>query len=89
MTYRDDPEAYLTFRDSLLEANNLSNDSLKMFVGGYRDKAEYLAYMASYIKFDVDSILHVADSLKQDSITQDSLEQVADSLAVDSLKAEK
>lgn len=92
MKYRDNPDLYIAFRDSLLEANNLSNDSLKIFIESYRSKAEYLVLMSSYIKNDVDSILHLDDSLKSiaDSIALVDSLALIDSLAVtNSLKSSK
>ena len=83
MKHRDEPNEYICFRDSLLEEHNLTNDSLKMFMLSYEDKAEELGEMAVYIKSYVDSILKVEDSLK---IIADSI-AVVDSLAsIDSLK---
>ena len=85
MKHRDEPKEYLSFRDSLLEEHNLSNDSLKMFVASYRDKAEDLGEMTLLIKSYVDSLLKIEDSLKQAH-----LKAVADSLAlVDSLGTDK
>ncbi len=94
MKHRDEPNDYICFRDSLLDEHNLSNDSLKMFVASYSDKAEDLGEMAVLIKSYVDSLLKVEDSLKQahlevDSLRLDSLQQVADSLVVDSLEIDR
>ncbi len=88
MKHRDEPNDYICFRDSLLEEHNLSNDSLKMFVASYTDKAEDLGEMAVLIKSYVDSLLKVEDSLGAESLRLDSLEQVADSIA-DSLATKK
>ena len=79
MKHRDEPNEYICFRDSLLEEHNLSNDSLKLFIASYTDKAEDLGEMTVLIKSYVDSLLKIEDSLKV----------VADSLAVDSLEINK
>lgn len=70
--YREAPELYLAYRDSLLESYNLSADSLKLFVESYESNAEDLLQLSSRIKNNVDSILHVQDSLKRiaDSLVQ-------------------
>ena len=71
MKHRNEPNEYICFRDSLLEEHNLTNDSLKLFVESYQNKAENLGEMAALIKSYVDSLLKIEDSLKA----------VADSLA--------
>lgn len=77
MKHRDKPDDYISFRDSLLKENNLTNDSLKMFIESYKNNAEDLGSMTLYIKSYVDSLLKVEDGLKQ----------IADSLALaDSLE---
>ena len=83
MKHRDEPNDYICFRDSLLEEHNLTNDSLKMFIESYKNKAEDLGNMTAYIKSYVDSLLLIEDSLRH---VADSL-AVADSLeAIDSIK---
>ena len=80
--YRNEPDRYIEYRDSLLLTENLSADSIKLYIEQFKDRAEWLGPLANQIKEYIDSLIIVEDSLKA---VEDSL-ALADSLTeVDSL----
>lgn len=61
--FRNDPERFLRFRDSLLRAHSLSTESLRGVVDSYRDEPERLDLFSAMVKKYVDSLIAIEDSL--------------------------
>lgn len=82
LKYRADTDYFIHYRDSLLTANGLSPEKVRMYVQQYANKSEKLEPMGQQVEIYVDSLLKIEDSLQAiaDSIAlQDSL-NAADSL---------
>lgn len=61
--YRDDPERYLAYRDSLLEANNVPREKIFAFLEKHQNESEELLPFAQRVQQLVDSLSHIQDSL--------------------------
>ena len=65
--YRDDPERFLAYRDSLVAAAGLSHDKVFDFLDQYSDDPEGLLPFSQQISDLVDSIYRVDDSLAREA----------------------
>lgn len=63
--YRESPNLFRAYRDSLLTANNVTTDSIEGFIASYQSTPEQLTPFTKTVKELVDSLIDVADSLKQ------------------------
>ncbi len=61
--YRDDPERYLAYRDSVLEANDVPRERVFDFLESRQSEAEELHPLAGRVKQLVDSLATIQDSL--------------------------
>lgn len=61
--YRDDPEQYLSYRDSLLAASNVPCDQVFEFLQKRQSEAEDLLPFAQRVNQLVDSLALIQDSL--------------------------
>jgi hypothetical protein len=75
--YRDDPERYTAYRDSLLAANHIEREDMFEFLKRFESKPEKYLPFTQKVQDDVDSLARIADSLSRDKKIQ----------AADSLKA--
>ena len=75
--YRENPEKFLAYRDSLLTAENASVELVKEYVERYRTQSEYIENFSNEVKECVDSLMVIEDSLKA---VADSLTKLPDSL---------
>lgn len=70
--YRDYPEQFIKFRDSLLESSGLTKARVNEYIKTYEGKSEKLGSLTTLLKTYVDSLLVIEDSLsknkKEDSI---------------------
>lgn len=55
-TYRDDPEQFMVFRDSMLTSGNVSREQLDKYLTMYTDEPERYLGFAQLVKKYVDSI---------------------------------
>jgi len=62
-TYRNNPDSFLSYRDSLLNANSLTTDSLDRFLEDYSSEPETLTPFARMVKAAVDSLVAIEDSI--------------------------
>ncbi len=61
--FKDEPEKYIAFRDSLLAAQNITTVEIESFLSEYKEEAEkYIGY-AGFVKFYVDSLAAIEDSI--------------------------
>ena len=74
-TYRDNPDSFLSYRDSLLHSNDLTTDSLDRFLEDYSSEPETLKPFARMVKAAVDSLVAIEDSLSDlsDQATADTV----------------
>jgi len=72
--YRNDPERYLAYRDSLLKANDIPRDEVFAFLVQREKYPEELLPFAQKVQRLVDSLYHVEDSLAREAMirAQDS-----------------
>ena len=68
--YRNDPERYLAYRDSLLEANDVPRDEVFAFLEQREKYPEELLPFAQKVQRLVDSLYHVEDSLAREAMIQ-------------------
>ena len=61
--YRDDPERYLAYRDSLLEANDVPRDKVFAFLEKRESRAEELLPFTQTVKRLVDSLSRIQNAL--------------------------
>ncbi len=61
--YRQVPEQYNQFRDSLLRARDVTEEELRAFQRRYADRPEELLYFAEQLKLTVDSLVLGVDSI--------------------------
>lgn len=61
--YRQVPEQYNQFRDSLLTANDITEDEIRTFQRRYADQPEEYMYFAEKLKLVVDSLVLEVDSI--------------------------
>ena len=61
--FRDDPEAYLAYRDSVLDAGGVPRDKVFAFLESRQNEAEQLLPLAQRVKQLVDSLAYIQDSL--------------------------
>jgi hypothetical protein len=65
--YRDEPEKYLAYRDSLLTEYDLTLDQMNTFLDSYEKTPEEYRWYAKWVDSYVDSLLAVRGSLLPDS----------------------
>ena len=65
--YRDDPDRYVRYRDSLMAAEHVSNDDIDDFLKRYEDKPERYLPFAQIVQSCVDSLVRIEDSLVRDA----------------------
>ena len=65
--YRDEPERFLEYRDSLISASGLSRDDVFDFLDRYQSDPEMLLPLSRDIRKKVDSIYRAADSLRREA----------------------
>ena len=63
--YRNEPEKYLAYRDSLLTASNLDNKKALDFIDKYEKRADELVNFASLVSQFTDSLINIEDSLSK------------------------
>jgi len=61
--YRDDPERYLAYRDSLMEASDVPREKAFALLENRESQAEELLPFAQRVQKLVDSLSHIQDSL--------------------------
>jgi len=62
-TYRNNPDSFLSYRDSLLHSNDLTTDSLDRLLDYNRSEPEMLTPFARMVKAAVDSLVAIEDSI--------------------------
>jgi hypothetical protein len=82
--YRNDPERYLQYRDSLLEASGVKREQVLGFLESAGDPPEELLPFARRVHNLVDSLFRV-----EDSVTQESGRPGRDSVAADEEQIEE
>ena len=65
--YRDDPERYLAYRDSLLDASGVPRERVFAFLKQREDQPEELLPFAQEVRRLVDSLCQVEDSLYREA----------------------
>jgi len=72
--FRNDPDAYLVYRDSILEANGLSTAEMFEYLRRYRKHPEQYHSFTTAVNYYVDSLYQVEDSLRKEAanLTADS-----------------
>jgi hypothetical protein len=82
--YRDEPEKYMAYRDSLLAANDVEREKVFSFLENRRDKTEDLLPFAQRVKTLTDSLGHIQDSLlREERIRLADSVRTADALSSD------
>ena len=72
--FMDEPEKYIAFRESLLVAQKTTIDEIESFLSAYKEESEKYVGYAGFVKFYVDSLVAIEDSiLKTASDTVKSL----------------
>ncbi len=61
--FKDEPEKYIAFRESLLVARNTTIDEIESFLSVYKEEAEKYVGYAGFVKFYVDSLVAIEDSI--------------------------
>ncbi len=61
--FKDEPEKYLEFRDSLLKSRNVSASDIELYLSKHEQKAEKYVGFAGLVKFYVDSLVSIEDSI--------------------------
>ncbi len=61
--FKDEPEKYIAFRESLLTAQNTTIDEIESFLSEYKNEAEKYVGYAGFVKFYVDSLVAIEDSI--------------------------
>jgi dihydroorotate dehydrogenase len=81
--YRNDIPKYLAYRDSLLQANGLTDSGMKVYAASIEQQIDRQLLFANLVKSNVDSLVKVEDSLVKaaDIAERDSVKQ-ADSVKV-------
>jgi ABC-type nitrate/sulfonate/bicarbonate transport system substrate-binding protein len=74
--YRNEPERYIQYRDSLLEANGASREEISRYLERTGDPPEELLPFARRVQGLVDSLYRIEDSVLKDAdrLTRDSAE---------------
>lgn len=75
--YRDNPEGFLTYRDSIMKTVDLTNDDFNAFVEKHKAEPEVLGPFTEKVKIYTDSLIKLEDSLRvvRDSVAADTLNQ--------------
>jgi hypothetical protein len=63
--YRDDPERYLSYRDSLLISHGLSIEAVEHFTDQHTDQPEKYRQFSAMVAVLVDSLYKMEDSLRR------------------------
>jgi len=82
--YRNDPERYIEYRDSLLEASNVPRERIYAFLGRQEDQPEELLPFARKVQRLVDSIYRI-----EDSVARETEKRIKDSLAATAAESKK
>jgi hypothetical protein len=61
--FKDEPEEYLVFRDSLLKSHNVSTADIESFFSEHEEKSEKYVGFAGLVKFYIDSLVLIEDSI--------------------------
>lgn len=75
-TYRNNPDQFESFRDSLLSANGITVEQMYDFIRKHKEAPEAIDQFAYKMQAKVDSLVQFQDSLRRaraDSIRADSL----------------
>ncbi len=72
--YRDNPERFLEYRDSVLEASGLTTMEMNRYLCGYDNRTEDGAAFVTLVSHYVDSLLGIGDSnrAEQKEVSLDS-----------------
>ncbi len=62
--FHDDPDRYISYRDSVFRAYQLDVEKAHRFIDSYQDHPENLGNFAFMVKTFVDSIFEIEDSLR-------------------------
>ena len=62
--FRNDPDKYISYRDSVLSSYQLDVEKAHQFIDSYQDNPEKLGNFAFMVKMFVDSIIEIEDSLR-------------------------
>ena len=60
--FNNEPEKYRQYRDSLLNADEISKEEIDDYLAHYQKEAEKYIYFATLVSFCVDSLAAVEDS---------------------------
>jgi hypothetical protein len=82
--YRNNPERYLEYRDSLLAASGVSRDQVEGFLERRGDPPEEILPFARQVHHFVDSLYRI-----EDSVARDSGRPARDSTAADTVESEE
>ena len=63
--FMDEPKKYLAFRESLLTAQKTTIDEIESFLSEYKEEAEKYVTYAGFLKFYVDSLVAIEDSIQK------------------------
>ena len=61
--FKDEPQKYIAFRESILTAQNTTIDEIEHFLLAYKEEAEKYVGYAGFVKFYVDSLVAIEDSI--------------------------
>ncbi|MDF1545656.1 MAG: hypothetical protein P1R58_11200 [bacterium] len=61
--HHNDPDQFITARDSILSSSGMNPDSMQAFLEVYREAEERYAYFVDRVKYHIDSMCIVEDSL--------------------------
>lgn len=64
---RDEPDRYIQYRDSLLDASGISAEDLQKFLQRFSDEPENNAEFAQQVKLKVDSLYKIEEVLRQET----------------------
>jgi hypothetical protein len=60
--FNNEPEKYRSYRDSLLEAQDISKEEIDDYIALYQKKPERYMYFATLVNAYVDSLVRIEDS---------------------------
>ena len=63
--FKDEPEKYIAFRESLIVAQKTTIDEIESFLSEYKEEAEKYVTYAGFLKFYVDSLVAIEDSIQK------------------------
>jgi hypothetical protein len=75
--FRNEPETYLTMRDSLLSENGITREQMQQYLNMYNKEPEKYEQFAQLVNYYIDSLCDLRESYQNNRKKPDSLKNLS------------